>query len=47
MILAFTGDEFLARRAARAALKELGVDPAGVTELGEGMTAASVAELAS
>ncbi len=47
MILAFSGDEFLVRRAARAALVKLGVDPSGALELSEGMTADTVMELAS
>lgn len=47
MISSFTGDPFLARRAARAAIHEAGLDPAGVTELGEGMAAQTVLELAS
>jgi len=47
VILAFSGDEFLVRRAARAALVKLGVDPGGALELGEGMTADAVLELAS
>ena len=36
MILAFTGDAFLARREARRTLRERGVDPEQVTEMGEG-----------
>jgi len=47
VILAFSGDEFLVRRAARAALVKLGVDPGGALELAEGMTADAVLELAS
>lgn len=47
MISSFTGDPFLARRAARAAILGAGLDPAGVTELGEGMSAQTVLELAS
>lgn len=47
MIISFTGDKFLSRRAARAALVRLGVDPGAVTELGEGMSAQDVSELAS
>jgi len=47
MVLAYTGDPFLVRRAARAALREHGVDPAGVTELGEGLRPEAVLDLAS
>lgn len=39
MILAFSGDRFLARRAARDALREHGVDASALTELGEGLDA--------
>ena len=37
MILAFSGDPFLARRSARAALRDRGVTPGEVMELGEGL----------
>lgn len=47
MILSFSGDPFLSRRAARAALREAGVDGASVNVLGEGMTPAQVLDLAS
>ncbi|HET9027287.1 MAG TPA: DNA polymerase III subunit delta [Trueperaceae bacterium] len=47
MIISYTGDSFLSRRAARAALGKLGFGPGAVTELGEGMSAQSVSELAS
>lgn len=47
MILSFSGDEFLARRAARAALAKLGVSPSSVTELAEGLTAKALLEHAS
>lgn len=47
MILSFSGDPFLARRAARAALREQGVDPGSLVDLGEGMTAAAVQDAAS
>ncbi len=47
MVLAYTGDPFLVRRAARSALREHGVDPAGVTELGEGLRPETVLDLAS
>lgn len=46
MILAFTGDPFLARRAARRALRERGVAPGEAAELGEGMEPAEVVQLA-
>ncbi|MFA5552174.1 MAG: DNA polymerase III subunit delta [Trueperaceae bacterium] len=38
MVLSFSGDPFLARRAALAALAENGVQPGGAVQLGEGMT---------
>lgn len=47
MIVSFSGDPFLARRAARAALREAGVKSDGVNVLGEGMTAAQVLDVAS
>ncbi len=47
MILSFSGDPFLARRAAREALQEQGVAPASVTELGEGLTPQAVVDAAS
>ena len=47
MILAFSGDPFLAPRAARRALKARGFHAEEVTELGEGMTAGEVAQLAA
>ena len=47
MIISYTGDSFLSRRAARATLGKLGFGPGAVTELGEGMSAQSVSELAS
>ncbi len=37
MIVAFTGDPFLARRSARRALRDRGVAPSEVVELGEGL----------
>ncbi len=46
MILSFSGDPFLARRAARRALAERGVRPDEVTELGEGLEADQVVQLA-
>ncbi|HEX7001297.1 MAG TPA: DNA polymerase III subunit delta [Trueperaceae bacterium] len=46
MILSFSGDPFLARRAAKRALAEQGVTSLDVTELGEGMTPADVLHLA-
>lgn len=46
MILSFSGDPFLARRAARRALAERGVGSRDVTELGEGMTTDDVSHLA-
>jgi len=47
MILSFSGDPFLARRAAREALAEQGVQPASATQLGEGMTPQDVVDAAS
>lgn len=47
MILSFSGDPFLAPRAARRALRELGVSREEVTELGEGLDAAQVSLLAA
>lgn len=47
MILSFSGDPFLARRAARAALARQGVQPSSATQLGEGMTAQLVADAAA
>lgn len=47
MILSFSGDPFLARRAAHEALAEAGVDPSSATELGEGMTPEAVLDAAS
>ncbi len=46
MILSFSGDPFLARRAAKRALAEQGLTTRDVTELGEGMTPADVVHLA-
>lgn len=47
MVIAFTGDPFLARRAGRAALREHGVEPANVTEVGEALNADDLLELAA
>jgi DNA polymerase-3 subunit delta len=47
VILSFSGDPFLARRAAREALVEHGAEPAGATQLGEGMTVEDVVHAAS
>ena len=47
MILVFSGDPFLATRAARQALRARGFRAEEVTELGEGMTAEQVAQLAA
>lgn len=47
MVTAFSGDPFLAQRAARRVLKARGFRAEEVTELGEGMTAESVAQLAA
>jgi DNA polymerase-3 subunit delta len=44
MIVSFSGDAFLATRAARAALREQGLAAAEVLELGEGMDARAVAQ---
>lgn len=46
MILSFSGDPFLARRAGRRALQELGLGPGEVTELGEGLDKDQVVQLA-
>ena len=46
MILSFSGDPFLARRAAKRALAERGVGSRDVTELSEGMTTENVSHLA-
>lgn len=46
MIVSFSGDPFLARRAARQALKDHGVGPGEVTELGEGLDKEQVLQLA-
>lgn len=47
MILSFSGDPFLATRAARRALRARGFSVHETTELGEGMNAAQVAQLAA
>ena len=47
MILSFSGDPFLAARAARRALRSRGFRAEAVTELGEGMSAPQVAQLAA
>lgn len=47
MILAFSGDPFLAPRAARRALRARGFGAESVSELGEGMDAAQVGQLAA
>ncbi len=47
MILAFSGDPFLAARASRRALRARGFRAEATTELGEGMTGAEVAQLAA
>lgn len=47
MVLSFSGDEFLARRAARAALAERGVATADVREMGEGLDADALQAAAS
>jgi DNA polymerase-3 subunit delta len=46
VILAFTGDRFLARRAARRALRERGLGPGDVTELGEGLEPEAIGQAA-
>lgn len=46
MILTFSGDPFLAHRAARDALREAGFAPSAVTEVGEGLEPGEVANLA-
>ncbi len=47
MILSFSGDPFLARRAARQALAERGVVGSDIVEFGEGLEPAEVARAAS
>ena len=47
MILSFSGDPFLATRAARRALRSRGFRTEEITELGEGMNAPQVAQLAA
>lgn len=47
MVLAFSGDPFLASRAARRALSARGFKPHEVTELGENINATEVAQLAA
>lgn len=47
MIVSFSGDPFLARRAARQALQDHGVQPASAVQLGEGMTPEDVSHAAS
>lgn len=47
MILSFSGDPFLARRAARAALVEAGVQPSSATQLGEGLTPQAAVDAAA
>lgn len=47
MIVSFSGDEFLARRAAKRYLAERGLDPGSVNELGEGLKAEEIELLAS
>ncbi len=47
MILSFSGDSFLAARAARRALRSRGFRTEEITELGEGMNAPQVAQLAA
>ena len=47
MVISFSGDPYLARRAAKRALAERGFLPSDVTELGEGMTPGAVATLAA
>ena len=47
MVTAFSGDPFLAQRSARRVLKARGFRAEEITELGEGMTADSVAQLAA
>lgn len=47
MILSFSGDPFLATRAARRALRARGFRAEETTELGEGMSAPGVAQLAA
>lgn len=45
MILSFSGDPFLANRAAKKTLKQQGFTSENITELGEGMQAAEVSNL--
>lgn len=47
MILAFSGEPFLARRAARAALREAGLEPSAVVAFGEGMDPQAIGRAAS
>lgn len=47
MVISFSGDPFLARRAAKRVLADRGFRPSDVTELGEGMTPSDVATLAA
>jgi len=47
VILSFSGDPFLARRAAKRALAERGFKGPDVTEFGEGLEASQVAQLAT
>lgn len=47
MILSYSGDPFLARRAARQALQDNGVQPTSAVELGEGLTPEAVIDAAS
>lgn len=47
MILSFTGDPFLAQRAARQALIDQGVQPSSAVRLGEGMTPEDVVQASS
>ena len=47
MLLSFSGDPFLATRAARRALSSRGFRAEEISELGEGMTAGEVAQLAA
>jgi len=47
VILSFSGDPFLVRRAAREVLREHGVKPSEAIELGEGLTPQAVVDAAS
>lgn len=47
MILSFSGDPFLIRRAARRALRDQGVTASEAVEVGEGLSAAHVSQLAA